>query len=124
VVEQDEKESGLRKTLNFGHTVGHAVESSVGMSELYHGECVALGMLPMCSDVIRPRVIEVLKKCDLYRKLDYDWDKIIEAAFHDKKADGDTVSVTEVNEIGKFIQKNIKCADLIVKAKSTLEDLK
>ncbi|MBQ2863141.1 MAG: 3-dehydroquinate synthase, partial [Clostridia bacterium] len=48
VVEQDEKESGLRKILNFGHTVGHGIESSEGMSALYHGECVALGMIPMC----------------------------------------------------------------------------
>ena len=38
VVEQDEKESGLRRILNFGHTVGHGIESSEGMSELYHGE--------------------------------------------------------------------------------------
>ncbi|MEE1319023.1 MAG: 3-dehydroquinate synthase family protein, partial [Ruminococcus sp.] len=37
VVEQDEKESGLRKILNFGHTIGHGIETS---SELYHGECV------------------------------------------------------------------------------------
>ena len=43
VVEQDEKESGLRKILNFGHTIGHGIESSEEMSELYHGECVALG---------------------------------------------------------------------------------
>ena len=40
VVEQDEKEAGLRRILNFGHTVGHGIESS--KSELYHGECVAL----------------------------------------------------------------------------------
>jgi 3-dehydroquinate synthase len=45
VVEQDEREAGLRKVLNFGHTVGHGMESSGGMSELYHGECVALGMV-------------------------------------------------------------------------------
>jgi uncharacterized protein YfaS (alpha-2-macroglobulin family) len=51
-------------------------------------------MLPMCSEEIRPRVTKVLKKCGLYRQLQYDWDKITEAAFHDKKADGDTVTVT------------------------------
>ena len=64
VVEQDEKEAGLRKILNFGHTVGHGIESC---TPLYHGECVALGMIPMCSEDIRPRVIEVLKKCNLWR---------------------------------------------------------
>lgn len=124
VVEQDEKEAGLRKILNFGHTVGHGIESSTQMSGLYHGECVALGMLPMVSEEIRPRVIEVLKKCGLYFTLDYDWEKIAEAAFHDKKADGDRVSVVKVNEIGNFKLENMKSADVIEMAKSTLEGLK
>ena len=123
VVEQDEKESGLRKILNFGHTVGHGIESSEGMSELYHGECVALGMIPMCGEAIRPRVIEVLKKCGLYRKIDYDWKKITEAAFHDKKADGSTVTVTTVSEVGSFEMKEIACLDVIEMAKKGLEGL-
>lgn len=123
VVEQDEKESGLRKILNFGHTVGHGIESSERLCELYHGECVALGMLPMCGDSIRPRVIEVLKKCDLYRTLKYDWDKITEAAFHDKKADGSKVTVTTVNEIGVFEMKQMECLEVIKSAKKVLEEL-
>ncbi len=120
VVEQDEKENGLRKILNFGHTIGHGIESSEGMSELYHGECVALGMLPMCGEKIRPRVIEVLKKCNLYRELEYDWKKITEAAFHDKKADGDTVTVTMVNDPGTYELKTMKCLDVIALAKACL----
>ena len=44
VVARDERESGLRKILNFGHTVGHAIES-LSHYELLHGECVALGMI-------------------------------------------------------------------------------
>ncbi|MBR5539543.1 MAG: 3-dehydroquinate synthase [Clostridia bacterium] len=122
VVEQDEKESGLRKILNFGHTVGHGIESSEGMSELFHGECVALGMIPMCSDAVRPRLINVLKKCNLYRVLNYDWDKISKAMFHDKKADGDSVSVTTVCEVGSFEIKTVKCTDLTALAKKRLED--
>ena len=124
VVEQDEKESGLRKILNFGHTVGHGIESSEGMSELYHGECVALGMIPMCGESIRDRVVRVLYKCGLWRELEYDWEKITEAAFHDKKADGDSVSITVVNEIGNFEIKKMKCLDVIEIAKSSLEGLK
>ena len=124
VVEQDEKEAGLRRILNFGHTVGHGIESSEGMTELYHGECVALGMIPMCSESIRPRVISVLKKCGLYRELDYDWDKITEAAFHDKKADGDTVTVTLVNDIGSFEMKKMRCTDVIELAKYALEGMR
>ena len=118
VVEQDEKESGLRKILNFGHTIGHGIESSENMSELYHGECVALGLLPMCDEKIRPRVIEVLKKCNLYNLIEFDWDKITKAAFHDKKADGDFVTVTLVPEIGSFELKTMKCSDVIEMAKS------
>lgn len=118
VVEQDEKEAGLRKILNFGHTIGHGIESCGG---LYHGECVALGMIPMCGEKIRDRVIGVLKKCNLYRQLEYDWDRITETAFHDKKADGDRVTVTLVKEIGSFEVKTMKCADVIELAKACLE---
>ena len=120
VVEQDEKESGLRKILNFGHTIGHGIEGSVNMEELYHGECVALGIIPMCDEKIRPRVIEVLKKCNLYNLIDFDWDKINKVLFHDKKADGDSVSVTTVSEIGKFEIRTVKCNQVIDMAKSCL----
>lgn len=124
VVEQDEKESGLRRILNFGHTVGHGIESSEGMSELYHGECVALGMIPMCGESIRPRVVEVLKRCGLYRVMEYDWEKVAEAAFHDKKADGNTVTVTLVDEIGSYEMKKMNCDDVIATARAVLEGLK
>ena len=118
VVEQDEKEAGLRKILNFGHTVGHGIEST---SELYHGEAVALGMLPMCSETLRPRVVEVLKKSNLYRKLQYDWDRITQAAFHDKKADGGSVTVTLVQEPGTYELKTMCCLDVIEQARACLE---
>ena len=121
VVEQDEKESGLRKILNFGHTIGHGIESSENMSELFHGECVALGLVPMCSEEIRPRVIRVLEKCGLYQKPPLDWDRIGEAMFHDKKADGDTVDVTLVSQPGHFEMKKLKCTDVIEMAKSCLK---
>ena len=121
VVEQDEKESGLRRILNFGHTIGHGIESSEDMTELYHGECVALGMIPMCSEAIRPRVTAVLKKCGLYREIKYDWEKITNAAFRDKKADGDTVTVTLVNEIGSFEMKTMNCHEVIEMAKACLK---
>lgn len=121
VVEKDEKETGLRKILNFGHTIGHGIESSEGMSALYHGECVALGMLPMCGEALRPRVIEVLKKCGLYQMIDYDWEKIGQAMFHDKKADGASVSVTLVEQPGQFVQTTMLCADVIQRAQSCLK---
>ena len=61
VVENDERENGLRKILNFGHTIGHAIES-VEFGNLYHGECVALGMLYVCSEEVKKRLIKVLNK--------------------------------------------------------------
>lgn len=121
VVEQDEREAGLRKILNFGHTIGHGIESSGNMTELYHGECVALGLIPMCAEAIRPRVIEVLKKCGLYNPVPFDWGKIEAAAFHDKKADGDSVTVTLVPEIGSFELKKMKCSEVIDMAKACFE---
>jgi 3-dehydroquinate synthase len=45
VVSADERESGLRKTLNFGHTIGHAIEASAGYGSYFHGEAVAIGMV-------------------------------------------------------------------------------
>ena len=121
VVEQDEKESGLRKILNFGHTIAHGIESSEGMSNLYHGECVALGMIPMCGESIRQRVIDVLKKCNLYREIEYDWEKIAKAAFHDKKTDGNTVTITTVNEVGSFNMQMVPCTQVIEMAKSCVK---
>lgn len=118
VVEQDEKESGLRKILNFGHTIGHGIETS---SELYHGECVALGLIPMCDEKIRTRVIEVLKKCNLYNLINFDWNKITEAAFHDKKANGEFVTVTTVPKVGSFELKTMKCNEVIEMAKKCFE---
>jgi 3-dehydroquinate synthetase len=75
----------------------------------------------MCSEAIRPRVTAVLKKCGLYREIKYDWEKITDAAFHDKKADGDTVTVTLVNEIGSFEMKTMNCHEVIEMAKACLK---
>ncbi len=112
VVEIDPTEKGLRKVLNFGHTVGHAIESSSGLGELYHGECVALGMLPMCSGNVRERLIKVLKKYGLPTEVEYDKDEIMSYLIHDKKMSGDEITVVYVDEIGKFEFKKIKALEL------------
>ena len=100
VVEQDEKEQGLRKVLNFGHTIGHGIESVTGF--LFHGECVALGMLPMCGEAVRARLVPVLEKLELPISVRADPDKIYEAMLHDKKAAKGKLSVVRVNEVGTF----------------------
>lgn len=107
VVEADEREGGLRKILNFGHTLAHAVESINKLEKYYHGECVAIGMLPMCSDNVRVRLLPVLEKLNLPTVLDENADGLINACKHDKKAFGDSITVVTVEEIGKFQMKNL-----------------
>ena len=104
VVEQDEKEQGLRKILNFGHTIGHGIESVTG---LYHGECVALGMLPMCSDAVRARLLPVLDKLGLPTSVRADAEKVYEAMLHDKKAGGGTLTVIRVESPGSFVIEQV-----------------
>ncbi len=101
IVEQDEKESGLRKMLNFGHTIGHAIESEKGLGGLLHGECVGLGMLPMCGEQLRPRLLKVLEKLGLPTKVQCSREAIYESVRHDKKAFGDSITITCVDEPGK-----------------------
>ena len=101
VVEQDEKESHLRKILNFGHTIGHGFESAAHGRYL-HGECVALGMLYMSSEDVQDKL------CAIYEKLGFevpefytfDLEEVKEAITHDKKASEQSCSVVYVSEIG------------------------
>jgi len=102
VVEEDEKETGLRKVLNFGHTIGHAIEASLPFGELYHGECVALGMLPFCADAIKDEVTEAIKKCGLPYEYTIDRKKVRDIIIHDKKSLGEKISVVKCDEIGSF----------------------
>ena len=102
VVQQDEKETGLRKVLNFGHTIGHGIEASAEYGELYHGECVALGMLPMCSEKVRDKMITALKNVGLPTEFSYDKDKVYEALCHDKKSQGKSITVVKCDELGTF----------------------
>lgn len=102
VVEEDEKELGLRKVLNFGHTAGHAIETAAGLSDYLHGECVSMGMLAFSSHSVREKLINVLTKYNLPVKFDFPADEILSALRHDKKAKGDGVNVVFVNEIGSF----------------------
>ena len=100
VVEEDVKEQGLRKALNFGHTLGHGIESLHGENGLLHGECVALGMLPMCSESVRIRLTPVLEKLGLPVCCDADPDRVMAAVVHDKKAAGGTITAVTVENAG------------------------
>ncbi|MBQ8207777.1 MAG: 3-dehydroquinate synthase [Clostridia bacterium] len=111
VVEQDEKETGLRKVLNFGHTLGHGIEGAEGLSGFYHGECVALGMIPMCSDEMRPELIRALEKLGLPTSVEGNIEKMLDIATHDKKCDGGSISVVFVNTPGSFEFKKMPIED-------------
>ena len=101
VVEQDPTEQGLRRVLNFGHTIGHAVESCAG-GKLLHGECVAMGMLPMCGPALRPRLTNILRKCGLPTECGFTPRQLLPYLLHDKKAFSDGISVVMVDEPGSF----------------------
>ncbi len=102
VVEADEKEIGLRMVLNFGHTLAHAVETSAGLGTLYHGECVSIGMLPMCSENAKKRIAALLIKNNLPIKADVSLSDVKNAVRHDKKTAGDSINTVYVDEIGSF----------------------
>ena len=102
VVKEDEKETGLRRVLNFGHTIGHGIETAAGLDALYHGECVALGMLPMCGEALRPRVAAILQKLGLPTSFSIDPDAVWQAMTHDKKRSGDSITVVYAQEAGSF----------------------
>lgn len=108
VVEQDEKEAGLRRILNFGHTIGHAIESEEELNGLYHGECVALGMIPMCGEELRERVVNILHKLNLPSSLDFNEKTAMAALSHDKKSEKSSVKVTKVNAPGEFISAEMQ----------------
>lgn len=102
VVEADEREGGLRRVLNFGHTLGHGIESAAGLHDLLHGECVALGMLPMCAPEVRARLFPLLKRLGLPTVLPVDPETVLGAVSHDKKCDGEAVSYVYVPRVGEY----------------------
>lgn len=112
VVEKDEREAGLRKVLNFGHTLAHAIESESHKTSdpLTHGESVALGMIPMCAPSERARLVAVLKKLGLPTQWQGDPSQLTEAMRHDKKMTGDAISVVRVDKIGSFRLEKIPFA--------------
>lgn len=120
VVEEDVKEAGLRKALNFGHTIGHGIEVASD-GKLLHGEAIGIGMLMLCSDKVKERLLPVMESLKLPTMAEFDVDKAIEAISHDKKSKSGKISTVYVNEVGSFefrdmtmdeitnvIKKNIK----------------
>lgn len=108
VVNQDERERGLRQTLNFGHTIGHAIEAASGFA-LGHGSCVAAGMcciarasvrLGWCSREVEERIVSAVSAYGLPTDTQIDHDTLFSYIAHDKKRHGDSVNVVVPEEIG------------------------
>ena len=101
VVEKDPYEKHLRKVLNFGHTIGHGIESYF-KGKYYHGECVGLGMLYLCSINVKEKLEKILSKFDLPIKIEFNTDEVLDYISHDKKASGNKISVVFVENVGSF----------------------
>ena len=108
VVEQDETEQGLRKALNFGHTIGHGIESAAHLHGLYHGECVGLGMLYFITDpALKARTVKVLTSLNLPTEVSLDPDAVFAAMSHDKKSGAGCITVVKVDRPGHCYFENM-----------------
>ncbi|MDD5455869.1 MAG: 3-dehydroquinate synthase [Candidatus Margulisbacteria bacterium] len=124
VVTLDEKESGLRMILNYGHTFGHALEKLTGYSVYTHGEAVAIGMniaaniackLKICKQDVVERQTNLLKRLQLpllpQKKISPD--RLLECMMLDKKVKSNRLTLILPEEIGKVrIVKDLKIEDL------------
>lgn len=109
IVEQDEFDTGLRMLLNFGHTLGHAVEQYYGYSGYTHGEGVAVGMyqltlrtekLGLTEAGTADRLAQVLKKYSLPLQVEAPRQKLLEVMGRDKKKQGQSITLIILDRIG------------------------
>ena len=101
------------KSVVFPQPDGPRIETNSDFKDIYHGEAVALGMIPMCSDDVRTRLIKVLEGLNLPTEFDFNNPKIFEAVFHDKKADGKDVTVVYVSKIGECKMEKLAIEEFI-----------
>ena len=136
VVEKDEKEKGLRKTLNFGHTFAHAFEASLDYSKkLNHGEAVILGMVmalkfSLKKNLIKKRDFEIIenhiKNSKLPSKIkkffsQKDVNKILKFMIKDKKNTSSLINLILLKKIGQsIIDKKFRLSDLKIFLKKEL----
>lgn len=119
VVSEDEKESGLRRILNFGHTYGHAIEA---YKSFRHGYAIASGMelaanFSMSKGLITSqeynRIISLLKSFRLLRRHDIPDDQISQLLMRDKKKSGSDLYFVFLDGIGKAISDKIQVSEAI-----------
>lgn len=126
VVSQDEKESNLRAILNYGHTIGHAIESLTNYDLIVHGEGVAMGMvaagkialeLKMWTKEEAQRQENLIKKADLPIDLPNNLksDEIINLLSHDKKVKDGKVRFILPTKIGEVVITDQVSRDILMK---------
>lgn len=123
VVSQDEKESGLRRILNFGHTMAHAIEKETGYLRYNHGEAVAIGMVGAADISARLGMIEeadVARVTSLIERLHLPTvaegctvDAMYKDIFHDKKTINGKVNWVLMEGIGKVTCRNDVPEDVV-----------
>lgn len=126
VVSKDEKENGLRAILNFGHTLGHAIERETKYTQYNHGEAVAIGMvgaavisreLGLINQDIVKRICQVLHKCRLPQKCsNCSEDGIYNDLFHDKKTIGGKINWVLLDKIGRVHVDNNVSENIVRRA--------
>jgi 3-dehydroquinate synthase len=132
VVTADEREDGLRKTLNFGHTIGHAIEASAGYGKYFHGEAVAIGMVAASrlssayagfSADEASRLQRLLKRAGLPTAMPSDWrgDEFLRALSLDKKRASGAIEFVLLDRIGHALTRSLS-HDEIVKPLSAVHD--
>jgi len=120
VVESDEFERGARKLLNFGHTVGHAVEQ-LSSYKISHGRAVAIGMaietrmacaIGLCSSGCLREITDMLKLYDLPVSTTFDASEIADGCLADKKRDGGKITMVFPVKVGECILHDISVTEL------------
>ena len=131
IVSKDEKEKGIRKFLNFGHTFGHAIELYGEFKEFSHGQSVAIGMLMAMelskltegfSEEDLKKSKELISKAnpDLNFKITFDENKLLENMSVDKKREGSKLIFVLLEKIGRAKVKADIDESKIVKAIQSL----
>jgi len=121
IVQSDEFDENERRLLNFGHTIGHAIEK-LSNYEISHGSAVAIGMVMMSRAAIRqelcpPECLDVLLGLLSYfglpTKTEYSAEAIYEAALRDKKRGGDFITIIIPTDMGKCELKKVSVRSLL-----------
>lgn len=107
IVVKDELDTGIRQILNFGHTIGHALEQHSNY-ELLHGEAISIGMYMMSSGFsYQNDLVQILNKYSLPYRHDYDRETILNYIKTDKKVMNNKLNVVLVKEVGNGLIKTI-----------------